>query len=159
MPLNDKLSGKTSRMIKLEVVQAAESHPTRPEVIFTSVSQLTRWAMGAGVWRSPVRVRVNLSGLSQQEQAHWQERIEHLHNDCGCSAGAVSLFGLILAAIVYGAVIGFEQPLWQVALGTLIAAIAALLAGKLFGLAWSRRTLQRQVTQIVHLVERKVTDE
>ena len=153
MPLNHELGVKT--MIKPEVLERAESHPTRPEVVFTNVSQLTRWAMGVGVSRSQVRVRINFPVLSRQEQVDWQERIEHSHNDCGCSAGAVSLFGLILTAIIYTAVIGFEQSLWLVVVGTVVAALAALLAGKLIGLAWSRRTLRSRVTEIVHLVERR----
>ena len=146
-------------MIKLEVVKVGKLPPTRPEVVFTSVSELARWATGTNVRRSPVRICMNLSVLSQQEQRYWQKRIEHSYNDCGCSSAAVSLFGLILAAIAYGAVIGFEQSLWLVAVGTVVAAIAALFAGKLLGLAWSRRTLRRQVTQIAHLAERRGTDE
>jgi uncharacterized membrane protein YdjX (TVP38/TMEM64 family) len=102
---------------------------------------------------------MNLPVLSQQEQRYWQERIEQAYNDCGCASGAVSLFGLIVASIAYGAAIGFEQPLWLVVAGTVAAAIAALFAGKLLGLAWSRRTLRRQVTQLAHLVEERGTDE
>ena len=146
-------------MIELELVKVAGSHPARSEVVFTNVQQLTRWAMRAGVWRSPIRVRMYLSGLSPQEQVHWRKRIEDSHNDCGCTVGAFSLFGFILVAIVYGVVIGFQQPLWLVAAVTLVAAIPALFAGKLIGLVWSRRTLRRQVTQIVDHVDRKVIDE
>jgi len=145
-------------MIELRVAKVAELLPARTELVFTSVAQLTGWATRAGVRRSPVRLRMNLPLLSPEERLPWQRQLEYLYNDCGCSAATVSLLGLILAVIAYAALIGFEQSLWLVALGIVVAAIAALFAGKMFGLAWSRRTLRRQVAQLVHLVEGRGTD-
>jgi uncharacterized membrane protein YdjX (TVP38/TMEM64 family) len=101
---------------------------------------------------------MNLPILSPEELLPWQEQLENVYNDCGCSAATLSLLGLILAVSAYAALIGFEQSLWLVALGVVVAAIAALFAGKLFGLAWSRRKLRRQVAQLVHLVEGRGTD-
>jgi len=132
--------------------------PTRQEIVFTNLPELAHWAKETSLSRYPVRLCLNLPALPQQEQRYWEEQIEHAYNDCGCSSAAVALFGLILAAIAYGAVIGFEQPLWLVTAGTFITAIAALFTGKLLGLAWSRRALRRHVTQISHLVERSTNE-
>lgn len=145
-------------MIEPRVVRVAELLPVQMEVVLTNVAQLTRWARKAGVRRSPVRLRMNLPLLSPEELLTWQRQLEYLYNDCGCSAATVSLLGLILAVSAYAALIGFEQSLWLVALGIAVAAIAALFAGKKFGLAWSRRKLRRQVAELVHLVEGRSTD-
>lgn len=146
-------------MIELRAAKVAELLPDRTELVFTSVEQLTRWAMMAGVRRSPVRLRMNLPLLSPEERVHWQRRLEYSHNDCGCSAATVSLLGLILVVIAYAALIGFEQSLWLVTLGIVVAAIGALFVGKLIGNLWSRRKLRRQVVDLVELVEKRGVDE
>lgn len=132
--------------------------PARAEVVFTGVAELTRWATRAGLRRSPVRLRMSLPLLSPEEGLQWQKQLEHLYNDCGCSAAAVSLLGVIPAVVAYAALIGFEQSLWVVALGIAIGAIAAIFAGKMIGLAWSRRALRRQVAQLAHLIKGRGAD-
>jgi hypothetical protein len=142
-------------MIELDVTKVAQLPPARPEVILTSASELTRWASSIRVKRAQIRLRLSLPALSQQEHLYWQQQIERLYNDCGCSAATVSLLGVIVVIIAYAALIGFEQPIWLVVLGTVVATGVALFVGKIIGHAWSRRELRRQVAQLIRFVERR----
>ena len=142
-------------MIELDMTKVAQLPLARPEVILTSASELTRWASSIRVTRAQIRLRLSFSALSQQEHLYWQQQIERLYNDCGCSAATVSLLGVMVAVIAYAALIGFEQPISLVALGTVVTAVVALFGGKIIGYAWSRRELRRQVAQLVRFVERR----
>ena len=135
------------------------NHVSGSEVTLTSRLQLQRWAAALPIQRRPAKVYLNLPALPEHERVDWQQRIERSHNDCGCSAAAIAFLGAIGLVVGYEVLVGFEQPIWLVALATAVTAIAALFVGKTFGHLLSRRKLQRQVTQLVHLVEQTNIDE
>lgn len=130
-----------------------------PEMVFTGAAELLRWTASVGIKRAPLRLRLELPGLSQQEQLRWQQLLERSHNDCGCSAAATGLLAFVTSTAAYAVLVGFAQPLWLRAIVLLGAAVGILFLGKLIGHTWSRRKLRRHVTNIVQLVQGASTDE
>ena len=132
---------------------------TRSEVIFSSRLQLQQWAAALPVYRRPLNLRLQLDQLRDPQRLQWQQQLQRSHNDCGCSAAAAAFLGSILLIIGYAVVAGFEQPVWMVAIATVLTSIAALFVGKTLGHLWSRRKLRHQVAQLIHLVEQTDSDE
>jgi hypothetical protein len=104
-------------------------------------------------------VRLELPALTAAERASWQQRLERLHNDCGCSAAAAAFLGSILSLAAYAYFVGFGQPSWLVVITSVPAAIAALFVGKWFGHFRSRVKLRADLLQLVQLIEQRTADE
>jgi hypothetical protein len=134
---------------------------SRPDVVIASVQQLRRWALAVSIAREPVRLRLDLPGLSADERQDWARSIERPHNDCGCTAAAVALIaavvGVAAAAIVHAALGGALQP-GLLALGGFGAAVAALFAGQLGGRWWSLHTVRGRAERLARLVQTRAAD-
>lgn len=120
---------------------------------------MQEWAAALSIHRRPIRVRLDLPALPERERANWQQRIERSHNDCGCSAAAIAFLGAICLILGYWVSVGFEQPIWLIAMATVLAAIVALFAGKTLGHLWSRKRLRHQVSHVIQLVEQRTANE
>lgn len=148
----------------ITVVEAAgdtlreESH-LKSEVIFVGTSELQQWAEALPVQRRTVRLRLDLPALTDTERIGWQQQLERLHNDCGCSAAAVASVGAILLIAGYAILVGFDQPLWLVAIASMLGAIVALFAGKWLGRFRSRTKLRSDVGHLTQVIEHRATDE
>lgn len=77
------------------------------------------------------RVVVTLAALDARERERSAEAIRRLFNDCGCTWSAVALVGAGGVALAAG----------RSVIGVALTALAAAVAGKLLGLAWSRHRL------------------
>ncbi|MEV4197724.1 hypothetical protein [Micromonospora globbae] len=81
------------------------------------------------------RVTITMPGLDATESDRAARTIRHLFNDCGCAWGASALVVAVAGAVL-------ARPGGVAALATAaLACLAAAVAGKLLGLAWSRQRL------------------
>lgn len=128
-------------------------------VTLASAEQLLQWVATTSLQRAPLRVRLNVSPLSDQERCSWQVRLERSHNECGCAAATLSLLGYLAVAITYAFMVGFPVPWWIVAPIALAAGMCAVLAGKLVGLSWARRELRRDAWRLVTLLQERAARE
>ena len=106
-------------------------------------------AVSSATWLSRPRVaavHVSLHGVDQASSAALGTRIGKLFNDCGCAWGEITLAAALVVLLLGPALVG-----WPAGLGgggvVVIGAVAAV-AGKLFGLAWSRRRVRQLLRRL-----------
>lgn len=105
------------------------------------------------------RLVLDCAELTSEERNAWQERINTLAVECGCSWSAVFLGGAVLTYLVLLATTGYRQAmgLWThlgVGIGT---AVLSAGAGKALGLMRARRRLKETLWKLVWLVEERRT--
>lgn len=99
------------------------------------VQQLNSW-----LHRPSIRkVEIELSHLSEEEQAKAAQKIKHLFNDCGCLYGEIVLFAFLSWKIIPLVVAGTFQ--WSMLLHLLPIAVVLGILAKLIGLYWSYQKL------------------
>ncbi|MFD0785019.1 hypothetical protein ACFQZ8_14020 [Micromonospora azadirachtae] len=81
------------------------------------------------------RVTVTMPGLDTTERERAARTIRHLFNDCGCAFGALALVVTVAASVLARPSGGTAYAM------TALTCLAAAVAGKLLGLAWSRQRL------------------
>ncbi len=81
------------------------------------------------------RVIITLPGIGTTERERAAANLRHLFNDCGCAWG---LAALVLAGA--GSLLVWPSGARGVT-GAVLGCLLAAVAGKLLGLAWSRRRL------------------
>jgi hypothetical protein len=91
-------------------------------------------------------VHIDLDGFDMASAAALGTRIRRLFNDCGCAWGEITLAAAVVVLLLGPPLVGWPSGLgW--ASGIAICAVAAV-AGKLFGLAWSRRRVHHLLRQL-----------
>lgn len=94
-------------------------------------------------FRKP-RVQIRVIGLSGPDAAAWEARLEHMRQQCGCTAGAIAmaLFAVGFVAYALGADAATPASLWpQVMVQCVLLTgglIGSALLGKMFGLYLER---------------------
>lgn len=81
------------------------------------------------------RVTITMPGLDNTDRDRAVGAIRHLFNDCGCTWAAVALVAAGSAVLLIGPSGG------RAVAGAALCCLTAAVAGKLLGLAWSRRRL------------------
>ncbi|MEV6367723.1 hypothetical protein D7147_16075 [Micromonospora musae] len=81
------------------------------------------------------RVTITMPGLDTTERERAARTIRHLFNDCGCAWAALAFVVAVPAAVL-------ARPSGGAAYAVAaLSCLAAAVAGKLLGLAWSRQRL------------------
>jgi hypothetical protein len=98
-----------------------------------------------------------LAVLSHEERTDWEDRLDRLHQACGCVEGGIGLIAALTGCLVFL----FVQPggilatRWQTIGVSLLIVIAAAVLGKCLGLWLARLKLRRAVTDLKRLVRSK----
>ena len=106
-------------------------------------------AVAFATWLSRPRldaVHVTVDQIDQATAASLSARIRELFNDCGCAWGEVSLAVALIILVLGPTLVGWPAGLgWG---GGIAVCAAAAVAGKLSGLAWSRRRVRQLLRQV-----------
>ncbi|MFC0504379.1 hypothetical protein [Micromonospora costi] len=103
------------------------AHPADLDRVETLVSWLKRPHLD--------RVTVTMPGLDATERDRAARTIRHLFNDCGCAWAALTFVVAVTVAVL-------ARPSGGTAIAVAaLTCVAAAIAGKLLGLAWSRQRL------------------
>ncbi len=100
-------------------------------------------AAASATWLSRPRyesVRVDLEPLDQRTAASLSAQIRKLFNDCGCAWGELALVAAMITVLLGPRLVG-----WPASHGwgsSIAICVIAAIAGKLAGLAWSRRRVR-----------------
>ena len=120
-----------------------------PRMVVTEVKQLRALSVWRGVLTGrPVRVALDLTGMSAESLQHWQARLNRYLSSCGCVEGGLSLLS---AGGIYGAyVLATATPVSWRAIGTgVITAVLAGILGKATGVLRAELLLARDRRQLV----------
>jgi len=118
--------------------------PSR-QVVLNSREDLVRFRMQLHVLRAlpPAAIRIGTGVALAPDRASFEERLNSLYSDCGCTAGSIAAtatFGSATWIARAKRTVGFTFGL-----RTLAAVLATALVGKLAGLTYSRIALIRLV--------------
>lgn len=99
---------------------------------------------------------IHFPELSQQECASWEARLKHHYFACGCMEGSLASLGALIGYSVYvvfrstGFMIGWSDSLW--ALGLFVV---SGLAGKVGGLIYSHKQLERTIVELKAEIQKR----
>ena len=121
--------------------------------VVTNEIPLSEW-----VHRKPPRLLLfNLDGFTPQENYYWQEKINRLNVDCGCTFSAAAFF---LSIVIYPSVLilgGYHLPS-RVSVEVLVGlgfSLAFAGLGKSIGLFRSRRLLRSSLLSLIDLIRKR----
>jgi hypothetical protein len=105
--------------------------------------------------KQPLELR--LAALGVQESTEWQDKLESLRRECGCSMGTVFTI-LGLAAYLVFLLLGGARTLhhvWTAVLAGFGVVFVSAGMGKAIGISRARNKLQKAVEQLLLVVEQK----
>jgi hypothetical protein len=123
--------------------------PAPPRSIFTASGVKDLEVLHRrGKTRGRLGVKIILPGLDEERRANFERRVERSLAACGCNEGAVALllYLIVIPTLIFTGRLAPSWPLGWIAVGA--GLLAALVAGKFFGLGIARFTLYQTLNEI-----------
>jgi hypothetical protein len=131
------------------------SNSSHPSILLLSDPDRLQGGRSRHIWRDRHRhdrLRLELQGLSEDENGAWSSQLNASYRACGCPGAAAGL-ALALAGYVLFLVgtKGLAASGWpEAGIGLLILGIGSA-TGKLLGIAWARTRFRRQLERLAAL--------